>query len=664
MEAYKWKSLLLEASNTECPMVLPVPDLVKKCPWIPTRGDYRGVYDNDWWDQWVGNWTQSESWMDPVQLFDISRSVNYPGMDRINRLCQGLRDGFKIGAVGASRLPMEADNWTSAYQNGERLADAVQKWLIDKLVVGPLKREQLPADIRVSPISVDIKPTGHGRVCVDLSNPHLPKHLVNLDGDTPVSVNSGIDLSCFPVNMVSTKSILDRCWHAGPDTWLAKQDWRDAYKHFKVSGEDTHLQVISFGGRYFQEQTLTFGCSSSPSLFDQPAEVILKISCIRSGVPRRYCIRQLDDAICLGSEQDVKTWYTFYDDTCRRTGVQLAGNADPAKACAPSQQGQLLGLNMDLVAWSWGIDENKANKMLTLLFKLLDKEWISTGDMSKLSGKLTHYAPVFKGRMERGFLLHSFVPTDPKHKPVRVTLNMKSQASWWVKSITAGKKSNPIPLPWTPTSADPVILYSDAAGPGHGGAGAVAFENFVVVAYLPWPAFINNDVAAHSGHKLGKNMTTLEAIASLLALTMDPDRVRNQSVCVVTDNLAVMHAWRTGHSRDPLCYTVCKSLDTVARALNIRLEIRHRKRCSDPGTTAADLLSRGRVTEILDAVNSRDSKIGWVSRALTSWLGNPTPTRLLGTAIVRELSSITPVLDLEVEWEDELDSVWNKGNTL
>lgn len=101
---------------------------------------------------------------------------------------------------------------------------------IDKLVVGPLRRSDLPDDIRVSPSSLDVKPNGMGRVCVDMSHPHLPKSEVNLDGSEPTSVNSGIDMLNFPVSMITTKSILERCWMAGPGSHLAKQDWADAYK--------------------------------------------------------------------------------------------------------------------------------------------------------------------------------------------------------------------------------------------------------------------------------------------------------------------------------------------------------------------------------------------------------------------------------------------------
>ena len=605
----------------------------------------------------------SDKWLKPIRIYDLSAKLGYPGLDKVRRVCKGLEEGFAIGAEGAARLPAETLNWKSTYENGEAYCDALQQWVIDKLVIGPLTRDQLPDNIRVNPTSVVIKMTGAARICVDMSWPHTPKCVVDLTSTSvPASVNAGIDITKFPVKMVNTKHVLTRCLMAGSNSWLAKHDWADAYKHVPIRSEDHHLQVISIGGRYFLDRTVTFGCSSSPSLYDTPAEIVLVLSCLQAKVPRHYCLKQLDDAMCMGSEEVVRSWYKNYGQVCEQIGAKLAGVQNPAKACEPSQQGQLLGLNLDLVKWTWSIDKAKADKILVLCFKVINNEFVTSGELATLSGKLTHYSQVFQGKFERGFLIHAFSPNDDKQKLIKSTLNMKSQMAWWIRAVTSGLNHSEIPRPWTPISADPVLLYADAAGPGHGGAGAIAFEQFVVAAYIPWPDYMS-DTMVEAGVKLGKNMTTLEALAGLLALTMDPDRVRNNSVCLVTDNMAFYYAWDSGHSRDEYTYTVVKAIDTVARALNVRLQVIHQKRCSDPPTIAADLMSRGRTKDIFKAVDSPHSREGWVSRTLCLWLMDPEPTRLLGTAIVREMTTFTPTLDLEVEWEEELRGITKENKT-
>lgn len=119
-----------EGGLKECPQLLPVPDLVKKCPWIPNRTSYRGVFEDEFWDQWIPNYGSEsiEAWISPTRLYDLASRLTYPGMDSIINICQGLREGFRIGAQGASRLPMEADNWTSTFDHGPLWVDAVQQW--------------------------------------------------------------------------------------------------------------------------------------------------------------------------------------------------------------------------------------------------------------------------------------------------------------------------------------------------------------------------------------------------------------------------------------------------------------------------------------------------------------------------------------------------------
>ena len=86
--------------------MLPPPSLTKKCPWIPTRTSYRGDFEPDFWAQWLINMDiDSDKWLKPVRLYDLSAKLKYPGLDRITRVCSGLETGFAIGAKGAARLP-------------------------------------------------------------------------------------------------------------------------------------------------------------------------------------------------------------------------------------------------------------------------------------------------------------------------------------------------------------------------------------------------------------------------------------------------------------------------------------------------------------------------------------------------------------------------------
>ena len=65
-------------------------------------------------------------------------------------------------------------NQPSAYLHGHLLSDALGSWVKQKLMAGPYRLEDLPwKDVKVSPMGIQLKPTGAGRLIVDMSYPHI-----------------------------------------------------------------------------------------------------------------------------------------------------------------------------------------------------------------------------------------------------------------------------------------------------------------------------------------------------------------------------------------------------------------------------------------------------------------------------------------------------------
>ena len=67
------------------------------------------------------------------------------------------------------------------------------------------------------------------------------------------------------------------------------------------------------------------------------------------------------------------------------------------KAFLASRQGVLLGTYFDLDKWTWSIEEKKLSKLLILLHDMVDNDTVSTPMLEKLTGKITHYYPIFSG---------------------------------------------------------------------------------------------------------------------------------------------------------------------------------------------------------------------------------------------------------------------------
>ena len=71
----------------------------------------------------------------------------------------------------------------------------------------------------------------------------------------------------------------------------------DAYKHIKVRDIDIPLQCISFLGKIFTEGSVTFGASSSLSIFRWISEIILVLAVIISMIRKKQTLKQLDDVV-------------------------------------------------------------------------------------------------------------------------------------------------------------------------------------------------------------------------------------------------------------------------------------------------------------------------------------------------------------------------------
>ena len=238
---------------------------------------------------------------------------------------------------------------------------------------------------------------------------------------------------------------------------------------------------------------------------------------------------------------------------------------------------------------------------------------------------------------------------------------MKSQSAWWVRNLFL-HSNHPAKFPpaksLCPTPN--IQLYPDAAGVSKDnlrlGCGALVDVIPPILCYMMWPPFIQENKVIEGG-RIGDKLSFLEGVAALCAVIAEPKLLFSKVVGVNSDNLGLVLAWRKGHSRCLLTYSVILALKALERAFNMRIVMKKVKRCSSPQTQIADALSKGLVKEIHDLFPHRSKTPPRYSSTLVSWLNNPFPTRTLGHAIVRELASSYTLADADVEWEDDFLSL-------
>ena len=436
-------------------------------------------------------------------------------------------------------------------------------------------------------------------------------------------------------------------------------------RHINVRWQDVFLQVIQFGGRFFVERALTFGASSSPSIYDRMAEMVLMLVAAASEVPRHCLLRQLDDNMAVGSLPMVARWYDTYHNIAKEIGVRTAPEDVPDKCFGPAPSGILLGIEYDLPSWRWRMPADKADKLLRLLFSIRDATTVSNGLILTTCGKITHYHSILGdcGKYERSFLIQSSMPLDDKTIPIQVTANMRSQADYWIRTLAWAQDWSPIPDPRPRSPASSFHAFPDAAGGSQyhslNGYGAVFLgPQLVVYTCSAWPPAIQFNHTLSCQLRAGNKLMFLESVAALAALITAAPYIRNRGLIIHTDNKALTYAWASGHSACPLTCSITTAMHRLARALCCSLDIEWVRRCSSDAATVADLLSKGNTTQALTMMGPA-AQLGYCSRTLSSYLQDPFPTRLLGQAIIKELhyQDNSSVLLWEVESDTEVDKL-------
>ena len=137
-----------------------------KCPEIPVLDDYRGRFSDEHWGKWPSyrpsDWTP-DSWVSGEKLVSEARRVRLDDMTNVF-LAAEIVAGAETGVRGAGRLPTCGRNQESAYTHGKLLSDALGAWVKAGLMAGPYEREELPWPVvKISPMSIQLKPNGAGR---------------------------------------------------------------------------------------------------------------------------------------------------------------------------------------------------------------------------------------------------------------------------------------------------------------------------------------------------------------------------------------------------------------------------------------------------------------------------------------------------------------------
>ncbi len=137
-----------------------------KCPEIPKLASYRGRFPEEHWESWPSyrpsSWAP-ESWVSGEKLVAEAKRVELDNLTNVYKAAE-IVAGAETGVRGAGRYPTCGKNQESAYTYGHLLSDSLAAWLKAGLMAGPYERHELPwTQVKVSPMSIQLKPNGAGR---------------------------------------------------------------------------------------------------------------------------------------------------------------------------------------------------------------------------------------------------------------------------------------------------------------------------------------------------------------------------------------------------------------------------------------------------------------------------------------------------------------------
>ncbi|XP_030292106.1 uncharacterized protein LOC115592964 [Sparus aurata] len=180
---------------------------------------------------------------------------------------------------------------------------------------------------------------------IDLSSTH---------GTTTPSINSLIPSPDFSMNYTTITHAINLIRLAGQGAWLAKADITSAFKVLPIRPEFWKFFGVSWKGQFYFSVRLTFGCRSSPKIFDSLSEALCWILLNNHHLP--YVVHLLDDFLTVTPPSSPPAQgLSTLKSTFHLLGVPLSTE----KTSGPSTSLEFLGITLDTITFQASLPTDK-----------------------------------------------------------------------------------------------------------------------------------------------------------------------------------------------------------------------------------------------------------------------------------------------------------------
>ena len=477
-------------------------------------------------------------------------------------LVSGFKFGFHINSFNRTNMVSCKANLKSASSLPKIIDDKIGKEVDLGRISGPFDSSPFSQYI-VSPLGLrEKKAPGEYRVIHDLSFPY---------DDT--SVNSSIPREFATIKYASISDAARHLVQFGRYAFMAKSDIKSAFRIIPINPNDRHLLGFKWNNKFYFDNCLPMGCSSSCQIFESFSTALHWI--ISQALPHVGIVHVLDDFLFITDSYDTcLSALNCFTDLCKDIGVPLA----PEKTVGPDQILPFLGIQLDSVEMAASLPEDKVIKFLSLIETFLTSKSVTLSQMQSLCGMLNFACGIIApGRAFSRRLYDLTIGVTKSYFRIKITKSVKDDLLVW-KQFLLSRNSKTLFLDYIWQSNDVLELFTDAASTiGYGGY----FGN-------EWFAGLWSD------NCLRMNIAILELYPICLALHLWSYKLTNKCLLIHTDNMSVVSIINTSTSKEPSIMKLVRRLVLLCMRSNILIKAEH---ILGSLNLTSDLLSRDQVSK-------------------------------------------------------------------
>ncbi|XP_041916418.1 uncharacterized protein LOC121680893, partial [Alosa sapidissima] len=431
-------------------------------------------------------------------------------------------------------------------------------------MIGPFTMPPFPV-YRINPIGVATrKYSGKKRLIIDLSAPH---------NSTTPSINSLIPLEEFSLHYHSVDDAIALIKKAGRRCWLAKADITSAFKVMPIDLEFWHLFGVKWHRRYYFAVRLTFGCRSSPKIFDTLSEALCWILLNNYKLP--FLVHLLDDfLVVIPHSYPPALGISTLTDVFNKLGVPLSEE----KTCGPLSRLEFLGIILDTEEFSSSLPKEKKDRISLLLNEFITSPSHTKQEVLSLLGHLNFAMRIIpQGRPFISHLLNCASASPSLEDVVYLDAQCLADLKLWRMFLD---EWNGLCMFYDDCQSYPedLQLYTDAAP-------SIGFGGFFKGRWFasPWPLEFRALITEN------ESSAVFELYPVVIAALLWGKEWTSKSVLIHSDNEAVVHVINNSRSKSPALSPLIRHLIWIAASYQFIIRAAHVPGCHNE---IADSLSR------------------------------------------------------------------------